>query len=1179
MRIERLDLLAYGPFTNASLEFAHQQAGLHLIYGPNEAGKSSSLRAITDLVFGFQSRTNDDFLHPYSKLRVGAKLALHDGRTLTVVRRKAAKNTLRDDRDDAAVDEGRLQDQLGSVDRDLFRHMFGIDHQSLRAGGNEMVEGNGRVGETLFAAAAGISKLRSAQKSLLAQAEELFKSAAKTSKIRKLIEEYQELKKQQSESLVSADVWNARDELLKRLQGRQVTLQEVRLELTRRESWIQRVIDSSNPIAQLKQAKSSLEAMKHIPVLPEDFGTQCSRLLDGWRELQNKIDQLDASLEQLDTQVETIEDASHWLSFQTEIEGLLEEFGKHKSAMEDRPKREGERSTMLLRMQNILRDLGLPIETSNIDNLRLPPDKRVRIQTLGNQREGLFEKRQSLQREQSTISTDIEKALSQQKALATTKDWHLLEAKIKQHRADSGLENDLDQIDSEIRLAEAEVNGCLQRLQLNHLGMTELSSASVISDTTLNEFDEQFRLLDKRKAKLVDQIQELESEAARLEHELALIETERTIPSEADLTRLRAERDQGWQLISRLLADETVSESDKQRFLEKANSAKNISDAFSTYLSMTDSLADELRWHADKVTSKARFLADAARNKKKIGKLREDEAQLIHEQQALSSAWKDVWLPVKVEPKSPRQMRDWLGDFESLRKQYREMTVKDIQRTKLTSKVKSLAMEIQALLVDIDANASAEKRSLSELFQFAEDFVDDCIKKQSRYMQIEETLEQDRTRLADCDIELAQAKKEWEQWQADWSAEMQRVRLEKDALPAQANCVLQEVQELFQIQEDYQNLSRRIDGIDRDAADFVHRLKSVANQVLAPSSNRTTEQSIRMLRDGLEVAVKAEEKRKTLDDTRKKQQASRKEISDQRNTIAKNLDELCKQVQCNEYHELPTLVAVAGKKSSVEKEVAELEKHLVTLARNKTLDEFIAAFDAESARFDELPMQLDAIHRDLASNMDEYDRTLQEVKAAKDDLDRIDGSAKSAEIAEKIQTVASEIEDASRETITLRLASSILSKAMEKYRARNQGPVLGLASDYFARMTLQNYRSIQAEFDEQGNPSLVGVRRDGTQVSVGGMSDGTCDQLFLALRLASLEVWLDKHPPIPFVVDDILVHFDEERAQATLKVLHDFSKRTQVLFFTHHEHTLRLAESILVANEFQIVRLPDRQHI
>ena len=52
MRILRLELLRYGRFTDRVLNF-RQNAGLHLVYGPNEAGKSSSLAAIGDLLFVF----------------------------------------------------------------------------------------------------------------------------------------------------------------------------------------------------------------------------------------------------------------------------------------------------------------------------------------------------------------------------------------------------------------------------------------------------------------------------------------------------------------------------------------------------------------------------------------------------------------------------------------------------------------------------------------------------------------------------------------------------------------------------------------------------------------------------------------------------------------------------------------------------------------------------------------------------------------------------------------------------------------------------------------------------------------------------------------------------------------------------------------------------------------------
>ena len=98
------------------------------------------------------------------------------------------------------------------------------------------------------------------------------------------------------------------------------------------------------------------------------------------------------------------------------------------------------------------------------------------------------------------------------------------------------------------------------------------------------------------------------------------------------------------------------------------------------------------------------------------------------------------------------------------------------------------------------------------------------------------------------------------------------------------------------------------------------------------------------------------------------------------------------------------------------------------------------------------------------------------------------------------------------------------------------------------------------EFVEKDAPVIVGVRPGSKEiVGVEGMSDGTADQLYLALRLASLETYLDKNEPIPFVVDDILIRFDNDRAKAVLQVLAELSTKTQVIFFTHHRHLEDLA--------------------
>ena len=75
------------------------------------------------------------------------------------------------------------------------------------------------------------------------------------------------------------------------------------------------------------------------------------------------------------------------------------------------------------------------------------------------------------------------------------------------------------------------------------------------------------------------------------------------------------------------------------------------------------------------------------------------------------------------------------------------------------------------------------------------------------------------------------------------------------------------------------------------------------------------------------------------------------------------------------------------------------------------------------------------------------------------------------------------------------------------------------------------------------------------------MSTGSRDQLYLALRLASLETYLDRHEPLPFIVDDVLDL--PTTALPVLQVLAEFSKRTQVIF-THHEHLVRRRASLPV---------------
>ena len=88
MRIDTLDLRAFGPFTAKPLDFSRGTHGLHVVFGQNEAGKSSALRALGAALFGIHGRTKDDFVHEYSALRLAMSLRNAKDERISFVRRK-----------------------------------------------------------------------------------------------------------------------------------------------------------------------------------------------------------------------------------------------------------------------------------------------------------------------------------------------------------------------------------------------------------------------------------------------------------------------------------------------------------------------------------------------------------------------------------------------------------------------------------------------------------------------------------------------------------------------------------------------------------------------------------------------------------------------------------------------------------------------------------------------------------------------------------------------------------------------------------------------------------------------------------------------------------------------------------------------------------------------------------
>ena len=139
MRILSLDLLAFGPFTDVSLPLDEGHYGLHVIYGANEAGKSSALRALSQFFYGIPHNSSDNFIHTNQNMRIGATLRHSTGNVLECIRRKGQKKTLRAADDEQVIDDQRIA-ELQHMEAELRElHRLGLTFPTDEVDGKNCV--------------------------------------------------------------------------------------------------------------------------------------------------------------------------------------------------------------------------------------------------------------------------------------------------------------------------------------------------------------------------------------------------------------------------------------------------------------------------------------------------------------------------------------------------------------------------------------------------------------------------------------------------------------------------------------------------------------------------------------------------------------------------------------------------------------------------------------------------------------------------------------------------------------------------------------------------------------------------------------------------------------------------------------------------------------------------------
>ncbi|MGB0598949.1 MAG: AAA family ATPase [Rubripirellula sp.] len=1197
MILARLDLKAFGRFTNVTLDLSAGPRRFHLIYGPNESGKSTSLRAITSLLFGIHHRTEDNFLHANPHLRVGG-LLIDGDQEFSCVRRKGKKATLRDANDDQPIDENVIASMLNGMQRESFLSRFGLSHEALVEGGREVLSGEGDLGQILFSAGAGIGRLRDVQKELDEVSASIFTPRGTKTSVAKSIQKIQEQRGLLHQAQVPpAEYRDLRERLVaRRTESEQLSKQ------------IENSIRRHNQLLHFKQAvplipnwritTETLNGLSKSPCLDKAFTERRLQTVSDREtarsirnETQRRITEMNRRLEK-----SPVNDAI--LHQQNEIQSVFQEVASRTKAERDREGLLRNRNNLDRKIADLLGQLSADIPSQHtadcwpeamehaIDKLKLSDSSRNRIrqlaagyETLISQRNEASDSVESTQRRADDVSEELE-------AIGTPTDpiivsnaidavgnpQTILEAVTDQRAANSSLQKRCEQLFRRLEGFDGNLDDAAELILPSPSQIRSLTDA--IDDANREQENVQKQALHSK---------QMQEELAR---QISQQQSELPLPTLAELTTARKHRDAIVDEIRHLASAST--DTARKQIVEK------VDDLFQK-IESADQLNDTMRTHHQQVHQREQSASQLAQLTEQCQKLETELSAASQNVEKNQQQWKAAWRACGIAAGEPERMQNWATDHalfcESLT-QWREGERRMEQlQNRIEGAIKRLS---KALAHTLPASIHSGKTAETDAYQgslFAEPTEeitnqipnDDLISlydsalaarsKAAQQHQHFEALRRRREELAEespkAEIRLEAAQQKIDQWREEWQRVTESFTGDERVGTDEVSLMLDQITDLHNKKRERDILVRRIQSIGEDDASFQSRVdRLVAATQFETDAERPAKEIAQELYQRLQTELSADNTRTTLRDQIEHAEQRISEAQMQQNACEAVLAELCKEAGCETADELPEIERNSAQRREFESELRGLENQLVILAEDTPLAEFIE--EAGNQQPGMLESQIADEETRLKQQRERHADLQQQVGAIQHELEKIDGGAEASELVQSIQFTAGELNRDCEDYARTKIASLVLRRAIDHYRKAHQSPILKFANKYFQQLTCNTYSELRPDYDPKGRATLFGIKSDGDTVPSLAMSDGTADTLYLALRLASLEYQIGLSKPIPLVIDDCLIQLDDQRASAALQAFSDLSTTTQVILFTHHQHVIELAEQTLNQGDYHL---------
>ena len=1141
MRITRLDLLRYGKFTDKSVSLPNTGKDFHLIVGPNEAGKSTLRNAIQDLLFGIETRSRYNFLHPHSEMRLGA-LIEHGDNKLDLVRTKARTKTLQTPAG-ASLPDNALTSFLGQVDRNFFDQMFGLNHERLVAGGQEILSASNDIGQILFQAAAGIGSLGEIRDRLETEADKLW--AKRKSSDREYYIASAELEQAETalkQATVRTKDWQEAStkvdqlgEELKLARERFHTLEQERIQLER----VRRVAPTLTAIAELER---QLGELGEVVSLPENAADQ---LASSEHEIAIATESLKLFNEQrtaLQENILAIHTDESILVRGADIGALSEMRQQLRNHESDIGKREEEIRVLWQMVEESIRQLGWAKESEEAVLQRLPGSLvRSAINNLIRRHEALAHA--LLIAEESFNSREEEAKLIDAEIAAlpvTQVPVTLIDALAKARY--------LGDVTSQEQRLETQVGRLKRGLDAVEIELGSWNPGADGLRKLLPPAQDETNALVKRRGDLElavstnhDRIADAKSEIQTLELEISQYKSTHHPVTLADVQRVRTSRDSIWQAIR-------IGE-------VKLNEA---AIGYEKGVAESDVLSDKRH---DKAQEETGLQALLDRMERLQQQLADYESRLQQNTQVLTSLdqdWDTRIKAVGLDGMPLLQVNDWRAAREHVLSAAGDLVEAQASQEDF---IKSVSI-VKAALTEAMLAIKPEAKSLnfSALILLADEIVNAATRAQERRDTLATQKIRAEAAIPDLNNRVAQAQAAMNTWQADMKKNLVLAHLPQGASIGAIEGALELFERMDQQLQKIRDIrTNRIDMMRRDLKGFADAAKSLAESIATKVAKEPAAEIALTLASLLEQEAAASHDLGRLKAEFEKATEQANAASSKIAKAKAGLEPLLRLSGSVDNIALRAAIERSDNLRSLTTEIAQAAKQLLQagdgLVRDALESEF-AVIDVNtiSTRLSEIKLQFDEV-------VGQQNRLSGEQNSAESALGKIAGQDEAARAESQRQEALARMANAAERYIKVYTAAKLLRWSIERFRESKQGPMLIRASEVFCGLTLGTFNRLAVDYESEPL-KLSGMRATGELVDIDGMSEGTRDQLYLALRLAALELHLEQTPALPFIADDLFINYDDGRAKAGLEALAKLSEMTQVIFLSHHDHLVPVAQSV-----------------